>query len=121
MLYTSNSSNIKICEYKLLYGKIFITKKTTCKYENVINQHTCCRASSGSPSQLFSTLMILKAACMHNAQYIDRLITTFMKVLHKMAREHLAPSTPETSPGELILQLSIITSSSYFNVMYCRA
>ena len=55
--------------------------------------------TAGSPTQLFSTLMILKAACMHNQCYIDRLITTFMKVLHKMAREHLTPTTSETSPG----------------------
>jgi hypothetical protein len=45
--------------------------------------------TAGSPTQLFSTLMILKAACMHNQCYIDRLITTFMKVLHKMAREQI--------------------------------
>ncbi|XP_076072619.1 transformation/transcription domain-associated protein-like isoform X5 [Mytilus galloprovincialis] len=67
--------------------------------------------TAGSPSQLFSTLMILKAACMHNQCYIDRLITTFMKVLHKMAREHLTPTTPETSPVAselLILSLDLV-------------
>jgi hypothetical protein len=40
------------------------------------------------------TLLICWVQC-----YIDRLITTFMKVLHKMAREHLTPTTSETSPG----------------------
>ena len=54
---------------------------------------------NGSPPQLFSTLMILKAACLHNHCYIDRLITTFMKVLTKMAREHLAPTTTDTNSG----------------------
>lgn len=58
------------------------------------------RSTNGSPTQLFSTLMILKAACMHNQCYIDRLITTFMKVLHKMAREHLQPTSTETSPSK---------------------
>ena len=58
------------------------------------------RSTNGSPTQLFSTLMILKAACMHNQCYIDRLITTFMKVLHKMAKEHLQPTTTETSPSK---------------------
>lgn len=32
------------------------------------------------PSSLFGTLMMLKAACINNAGYIDRLITVFMKV-----------------------------------------
>lgn len=35
---------------------------------------------SASPSSLFGTLMMLKAACMNNQSYIDRLITPFMKV-----------------------------------------
>ena len=58
------------------------------------------RSTNGSLTQLFSTLKILKAACMHNQCYIDRLITTFMKVLHKMAKEHLQPTTTETSPSK---------------------
>ncbi|XP_048245320.1 transformation/transcription domain-associated protein-like isoform X4 [Haliotis rufescens] len=78
-------------------------------YEGLTNYE---KATNGSPSQLFSTLMILKAACMHNQCYIDRLITTFMKVLHKMAREHLTPTTPEASPGVaselLIVSLDLV-------------
>ncbi|XP_041366452.1 transformation/transcription domain-associated protein-like [Gigantopelta aegis] len=78
-------------------------------YEGLTNYE---KNSNGSPSQLFSTLMILKAACMHNQCYIDRLITTFMKVLHKMAREHLTPTTPESSPAVaselLILSLDLV-------------
>lgn len=69
------------------------------------------KAVNGSTTQLFSTLMILKAACMHNHCYIDRLITIFMKVLTKMAREHLAPTTPEASPVAselLILSLDLV-------------
>ena len=60
------------------------------------------RATSGSPSQLFGTLMVLKAACMHNQCYIDRLITSFMRVLQRMAREHLAPTTSDNSPGRIL-------------------
>lgn len=62
-------------------------------------------------SSLFGTLMILKAACINNPCYIDRLITSFMKVLQKMTREHLNPSTPETSPmgtDLLILSLDLV-------------
>ena len=66
---------------------------------NQIIPYVIIRASNGSPSQLFGTLMILKASCMHNPCYIDRLITSFMRVLQRMAREHLTPSTPESSPG----------------------
>jgi hypothetical protein len=44
--------------------------------------------------------MVLKAACMHNNCYIDRLITPFMKVLHHMTRDHLSQSVAETNPGE---------------------
>ncbi|KAJ8314001.1 hypothetical protein KUTeg_008562 [Tegillarca granosa] len=77
-------------------------------YEGLTNYE---KATTGSPSHLFSTLMILKAACMHNQCYIDRLITTFMKVLHKMAREHLTPTAPEASPVAselLILSLDLV-------------
>jgi len=55
--------------------------------------------------------MILKAACMNNPCYIDRLITSFMRVLQRMAREHLTPSTPDHSniaSELLILSLDLI-------------
>ncbi|KAK6165821.1 hypothetical protein SNE40_022660 [Patella caerulea] len=100
---TSNVAS-KYEELECLYGCV-------CKvvYEGLTNYE---KATNGLPSQLFSTLMILKAACLHNQCYIDRLITTFMKVLHKMAREHLTPSTPETSPAVaselLILSLDLV-------------
>ena len=55
----------------------------------------CYRAASGSLSQLFGTLMILKAACQHNHCYIDRLIASFMRVLQRMVREHLAPNVQQ--------------------------
>lgn len=45
--------------------------------------------------------MILKAACINNNSYIDLLITPFMKVLHRLAKEHLQPATPESSPSKL--------------------
>ncbi|XP_052799623.1 transformation/transcription domain-associated protein-like isoform X2 [Mya arenaria] len=78
-------------------------------YEGLTNYD---KATNGSTNQLFSTLMILKAACIHNQCYIDRLITTFMKVLTKMAREHLQPSsTTEASPVAselLIISLDLV-------------
>jgi len=46
---------------------------------------------------LTGTLMILKSACSYNASYIDRLISVFMRSLHKMVREHLSPQ--QANPG----------------------
>ncbi|ESP00831.1 hypothetical protein LOTGIDRAFT_140419, partial [Lottia gigantea] len=105
---TSNVAS-KYDELECLYGCV-------CKvvYEGLTNYE---KQSSGLPSQLFSTLMILKAACLHNQCYIDRLITTFMKVLHKMAREHLTPSTPETSPASELLILSLDLVKNRVGVM----
>ncbi|XP_076468689.1 transformation/transcription domain-associated protein-like isoform X2 [Babylonia areolata] len=78
-------------------------------YEGLTNYE---KAPNGSPSQLFSTLMILKAACQNNVAYIDRLITTFMKVMNKMAREHLQPTSQEATPTLaselLILALDLV-------------
>ena len=44
--------------------------------------------------------MVLKAACMHNNCYIDRLIVPFMRVLQRMTRDHLSQSVAETNPGQ---------------------
>nr|XP_018666778.1 transformation/transcription domain-associated protein isoform X1 [Ciona intestinalis]XP_018666779.1 transformation/transcription domain-associated protein isoform X2 [Ciona intestinalis] len=38
---------------------------------------------------LFSTLMILKAACTHTPAYIDHLLATFVRVFQKLVKEHL--------------------------------
>lgn len=73
--------------------------------------YVCHRVTTNSPSQLFGTLMILKAACMNNPSYIDRLITSFMRVLQRMAREHLTPTTPDlgnVASELLILSLDLV-------------
>ena len=51
--------------------------------------------------------MILKATCMNNPCYIDRLITSFMRVLQRMAREHLTPTTPDL--GNIASELLILS------------
>ncbi|XP_014681160.1 PREDICTED: transformation/transcription domain-associated protein-like [Priapulus caudatus] len=69
------------------------------------------KSASSSPSSLFGTLFILKAACFNNQCYIDRLITSFMRVLLKMTREHLCPSSSEANPATselLILSLDLV-------------
>jgi transformation/transcription domain-associated protein len=47
---------------------------------------------SAPTSNLFGTLMLLKAACVSNTCFIDRLISLFMRVLQRITREHLTPA-----------------------------
>ena len=74
-------------------------------YEGLNNYE---KTPSAAPSSLFGTLMMLKAACINNACYIDRLITSFMRVLQRMAREHLNPvPTENTAVASELLILSL--------------
>ncbi|RWS15188.1 transformation/transcription domain-associated protein-like protein [Dinothrombium tinctorium] len=129
-----NCSNSKVirCVHNLLSRLMtqFPTEPTTSnvtsKYEELESLYTSVskviyeglnnyeKATNSSPQALFSTLMILKAACMNNPCYIDRLITSFMRVLQKMQRDHLNPpqnaqeaSTP-MSTELLILSLDLV-------------
>lgn len=52
-----------------------------------------------SPSSLFGTLMILKAACMNNQGYIDKLMTPFMRLLNRLTKEHLQVTTSAAGPA----------------------
>ncbi|XP_052826902.1 transformation/transcription domain-associated protein [Octopus bimaculoides] len=65
------------------------------------------KSTGNSNNILFPTLMILKAACMHNPCYIDRLIALFMKVLQKMAREHLTANNEQNPAASELLILSL--------------
>ncbi|KAM9412548.1 transformation/transcription domain-associated protein isoform 3-T3 [Salvelinus alpinus] len=67
-------------------------------YEGLTNYEKA--TSSGNPTQLFGTLMILKSACSYNSSYIDRLISVFMRSLQKMVREHLSPQQATPGPTE---------------------
>lgn len=58
--------------------------------------------ANASPTSLFGTLMILKAACQNNPCYIDRLIMPFMKVLQRMARDHLNHPSTDNSTGKYL-------------------
>ncbi|KAL7293008.1 hypothetical protein TKK_0013455 [Trichogramma kaykai] len=64
-------------------------------------------------SSLFGTLMMLKAACTNNPGYIDRVITAFMRVLHRMAKDHLHPTQTENTQLTselLIMSLDLVKS-----------
>ncbi|XP_071518520.1 transformation/transcription domain-associated protein-like [Panulirus ornatus] len=74
--------------------------------------------ANASPTSLFGTLMILKAACQNNPCYIDRLIMPFMKVLQRMARDHLShTSADNSSVGSelLILSLDLVKKPRWCN------
>ncbi|XP_027217728.2 transformation/transcription domain-associated protein isoform X2 [Penaeus vannamei] len=74
--------------------------------------------ANASPTSLFGTLMILKAACQNNPCYIDRLIMPFMKVLQRMARDHLNhPSTDNSTVGSELLILSLDLVKNRVGVM----
>ncbi|KAK9874414.1 hypothetical protein WA026_002761 [Henosepilachna vigintioctopunctata] len=67
--------------------------------------------TQANPSTLFGTIMILKAACSSNHSYIDLQITTFMKVLHRLAKEHLQPPSADYTAMTselLILSLDLV-------------
>ncbi|KAM9412549.1 transformation/transcription domain-associated protein isoform 4-T4 [Salvelinus alpinus] len=90
-------------------------------YEGLTNYEKA--TSSGNPTQLFGTLMILKSACSYNSSYIDRLISVFMRSLQKMVREHLSPQQATPGPTEAstvtseLVMLSLDLVKSRLSVM----
>ncbi|KAK7075697.1 hypothetical protein SK128_020165 [Halocaridina rubra] len=86
---TSSSVASRFEELEELYARIAkIIVEGLTSYEKNAN---------AVPALLFSTLMILKAACQNNPCYIDRQIMPFMKVLQKMVRDHLSHTTSDNS------------------------
>ena len=69
-------------------------------------------STTSTLSQLFGTLMILKAACLNQPSYIDRLLTPFMLMLQKLVKEHLtAVSQPQGQDFNSALCVEIIILS----------
>lgn len=71
--------------------------------------------ATATPSSLFGTLMVLKAVCTNNQNYIDRIIAPFMRALHKMAKDHLHPSQAENSQ---VVSTCFIIASLYFRIFF---
>lgn len=125
---SSNSKVIKLIHtllHKLM--AIFPAERTNsniaCKYEELDVLYSTVgkvildgltnyeKNMQATPSSLFGTLMILKACCINNNSYIDLMIIPFMRVLHRLAKEHLSPTSPESSPMTselLILGLDLV-------------
>lgn len=59
---------------------------------------------------LFSSLMLLKAACINNPNYIDLAVPTLIRVIYKMTREHTGNMAEKTlmSVELLILGLDLV-------------
>ncbi|XP_013100353.2 transcription-associated protein 1 [Stomoxys calcitrans] len=69
-----------------------------------------------NPSSLFGTLMILKACCVNNPEYIDRLMLQFIRVLNRLTKEHIAMQNnnaqamnPSVEGNHLSLELLILS------------
>ncbi|XP_045469394.1 transcription-associated protein 1 isoform X2 [Harmonia axyridis] len=125
---STNSKVIKLIHALLTkLMSIFPTERTnstvSCKYEELDVLYTTVgkviyeglnnyeKNAQANPSTLFGTIMMLKAACTSNHSYIDLLITPFMRVLHRLAKEHLQPTSSDysTMTSELlILSLDLV-------------
>lgn len=66
------------------------------------------KVTTAPPQSLLGALMMLKAACVNNPSYIDRIISAFMKCLTKLAREHL---NPNASPADQSTATDLLNTS----------
>ncbi|CAH2104885.1 unnamed protein product [Euphydryas editha] len=57
---------------------------------------------AGGAGALLGPLMMLKACCASSAGYVDRLLLPLMRVLQRMAREHVAPN-PDAATSDLLV------------------
>lgn len=48
--------------------------------------------------------MMLKACCTSSPGYVDRLLLQLMRVLQRMARDHVAPN-PDLATSDLLVRL----------------
>ncbi|XP_052746122.1 transcription-associated protein 1 isoform X5 [Bicyclus anynana] len=64
-------------------------------------------AASGAGA-LLGPLMMLKACCASSAGYVDRLLLPLMRVLQRMARDHVAPNPDAATSDLLILALDLL-------------
>ncbi|KAH9644539.1 hypothetical protein HF086_002340 [Spodoptera exigua] len=65
-------------------------------------------AGAGGAGGLLGPLMMLKACCASSPAYIDRLVQPLMRVLQRMARDHVAPNPDHALADLLILALDLL-------------
>lgn len=61
-------------------------------------------SASGGAGALLGPLMMLKACCASSPAYIDRLLQPLMRVLQRMARDHVAPN-PDHALADLLVSI----------------
>ncbi|XP_047506869.1 transcription-associated protein 1 isoform X1 [Pieris napi] len=59
-------------------------------------------------NSLLGPLMMLKACCTSSPGYVDRLLLPLMRVLQRMARDHVAPNPDNATSDLLILALDLL-------------
>ncbi|XP_046961593.1 transcription-associated protein 1 isoform X1 [Vanessa cardui] len=64
--------------------------------------------AAGGAGALLGPLMMLKACCASSAGYVDRLLLPLMRVLQRMARDHVAPNPDAATSDLLILALDLL-------------
>ncbi|XP_078376381.1 transformation/transcription domain-associated protein-like isoform X4 [Oculina patagonica] len=98
----SATATSKYDELETLYGNI-----GKVIYDGLTNYE---RSANGATSIFYGPLMMLKAACMHNPSYIDRLMNPFFKALQRMHKDHINAVLGESTGASdmLILCLELI-------------
>lgn len=94
------SSNVASKREELDHMYVCVSKVI---YEGLSNYE---KNPTATCSTLYGTVMMLKAACVNHPAYVDRFILEFMRVIQRMAREHIATSTadaPQQVGGELLI------------------
>lgn len=59
-------------------------------------------SGAGGAGGLLGPLMMLKACCASSPAYVDRLLQPLMRVLQRMARDHVAPN-PDHALADLLV------------------
>ncbi|XP_050553861.1 transcription-associated protein 1 isoform X13 [Spodoptera frugiperda] len=65
-------------------------------------------SGAGGAGGLLGPLMMLKACCASSPAYVDRLLQPLMRVLQRMARDHVAPNPDHALADLLILALDLL-------------
>ncbi|XP_022821038.1 transformation/transcription domain-associated protein isoform X3 [Spodoptera litura] len=71
-------------------------------------QATTAAGGASGAGGLLGPLMMLKACCASSPAYVDRLLQPLMRVLQRMARDHVAPNPDHALADLLILALDLL-------------
>lgn len=73
-------------------------------YEKTAGSGTGGTSGAGA---LLGPLMMLKACCSSSPAYIDRLLLPLMRVLQRMARDHVA-TNPDAAISDLLVRITLL-------------